>query len=151
MSSPISDAQAIAEAMAAWFDELGLGTWERSSGAYTAATEWPIYIGPDMPTTPHRLILITPTVQERLRADIVQSVQVRFRGAQDAPVSTVRDRAQAVMDACYPNGFPRVHTRLGDCNVGAIMFTNWLEIDSDSIRRHGSIQNYRVRFRRARP
>lgn len=137
-----------AQGAASW-DEFGQGT------AYTTDTAWPIYIGPDMPTSPDRLIVLTPGVQAHRGADILSSVQIRLRGLPDDENGShgdeVADKAQQIHDILYPNGFPLVHVAMGDIRVGAVFPGDALPLDPDGSRRHGSIQNFRLRTRRVGP
>lgn len=130
--------------LASW-DDFGAGT------AYTGATEWPIFIGPDVPAMPHRVIVLTPGPQMFTRADVMTSVQVRIRGLKDDTYIEVGDKAQEIMDLLYPNGFPLAHVALGSIRVGAVIPGSTLPLSPDADRRHGHIQNFGIRSRRPRP
>ena len=135
------------------WDERGEGTpYADAGGNLAEGIEWPTYIGPDMPATPDQIIVITPTVQSYMRADIVTGIQIRIRGARGALASVVADKGQAIFDALYPNGFPLVHVTMGTVRVGAVLPGDALPpLARDGERRHGFIQNFRLRTRRPRP
>lgn len=138
-------AQYLAEHDVAEWDDFGSGT------AYTSASEWPVFLGPDMPSTPDPIVVLTPGVTSYLRADIMQNVQIRVRGTAGVDEDEVADRAQRIMDVLYPNGFPLVHAQFGEIRVGAVLPGDRLPLSRDENRRHGIVQNVRIRARRPRP
>ena len=138
----------LAGGFAGWLAMNSLASWADVTGPYDSSTEWPIYQGPDMGTSPDRQMVITPGATTRTRADIVQALQIRYRGAQDEHPNSVMTQAQAVDDLCYPNGFPRVHVSLGYIRAGAILSGPGTPLGTDSRRRFEFVQNYRVRYRR---
>lgn len=144
---------------AAFLAENGAGVWDDFGNGtpYTTGSAWPIYLGPDMPVSPSRLIVLTPGVQTRIRADVIQNMQIRLRGnAADpdqlgAALDDVLGKTQEILDLVYPNGFPRAHVQLGPVRVGAIIPGDILPLASDGNRRPGATLNIRIRARRPRP
>jgi hypothetical protein len=138
----------LAAGFAGWLDVNGIGSWADVSGPYTSSTEWPIYLGPDMPSAPDQCIVITPTVRAPRRgADILQSMQVRLRGRADAGRNDVAAKAQDIEDLCYPNGFPRVFVQLGFLKAGQILNGPATLLPADGARRVGLTMNYTIRYR----
>lgn len=154
-----SFAHEIAGGTAAYLAGLGLVAWDDfgEGTAYTADSEWPTFLGPDMPPTPDSVVVITPTSQTKIRGDVLQGLQIRLRGpatsADEAHPDPriVADKAQAIEDALYPNGFPLVHVTLGAVRVGAVLFGNATPFSPDGRGRHGHVMNFTVRARRPRP
>lgn len=139
----------LAGGIAEYLDDNGLATWDYFGAIdYTTADVWPVFIGPDMPASPDRLICVTPGVVTRIRADIIVNIQIRLRGTVDGDVSEIGNQAQAIADLFYPNGFPLVHVALGPVRVGAVLPGDTLPIARDESRRHGHVQNFRIRARR---
>ena len=111
------------------------------------AAVWPMLEGPDMPTSPNRLVIVTAGEPVFVRATATANVQVRLRGAVDAGVDEVLEQAERIRRAFTPNGFPLVHATLGTLRVGEVRHLNGLVLSPDASRRFGHVQNYRVRFR----
>lgn len=149
-SSTRSYKRQIVGGVAVYLADNGLADWDDfgTGAAYDENSEWPVILGPDMPPLPHKLIVLTPGPQSFLRADVLTTVQIRLRGAQDATADEVEEEAQAIHDLFYPNGFPLAHVLLGTVRVGAVFPGDMLPLDPDSQRRHGHIQSIRVRSRR---
>lgn len=139
--------------MATFLAEQGLVEWDQyGEGApYTLASMWPVYPGPDMPSTPDRVVVITPGVTSFIRADIMQTFQIRLRGSKGSPASEVHNQMQAIHDVFYPNGMPLSHVALGPVRVGAVFPADRLPLSADESRRHGVLQNFRIRARRPGP
>lgn len=149
-SSALSYKRLLSGGAGAYLAGLGLATWDQfgTGAAYTAASPWPVYLGPNMPSSPDRIIVITPGVQSFVRADVETTIQIRLRGAVDDTADDVENQAQAIHDAFYPNGFPLGHVSFGGVLIGAVIPGDTLPLDPDANRRHGSIQNFRIRGRR---
>lgn len=145
--------QTVTAGVATYLAENGLASWDDFGNGtpYTSSTEWPIFLGPNMPATPNRLICLTPGVQSFVRADVTTSIQIRLRGSMGATSDEVEAKAQAIHDLFYPNGFPLAHVTLGTIRAGAVLPGDMLPVERDSNRRHGHIQSIRVRSRRPRP
>lgn len=157
-STTLSHARLVVGGVAQYLADRGLAAWDDYGNGepYDADTTWPVFIGPDVPTSPHRLIVLTFAGQTFDRADIETRVQVRLRslpdnGATEDPVDELYRQAQAIHDTFYPNGFPLVHARLGAVRVGKVTPGDTLPLDPDAARRSGIIQNFRIRSRRPRP
>lgn len=141
----------LAWGLASYLAEHNLLDWDDNEQGepYTAETECPTYIGPEMPAGPDRIAVITPGTQTFVRATVTTMMQVRLRGAADEPADVVAGHAQAIRDALYPNGFPLAHVSLGDVRVGAVIPSgSTLPIEADSARRAGYIMNFAIRARR---
>jgi len=147
----------IVDGIAKYLEEHGIASWDEfgEGEPYTGETEWPIYLGPDMPVSPNRVIVITPGVQSFMRADVMTSVQIRLRGTPSTPQDPHRDevssKMQEIHDLFYPNGFPLAHVTMGNIRVGAVFPGDAQPLDPDGSRRHGALQNFRLRTRRPRP
>ena len=112
-----------------------------------SGADWPMLEGPDVPTDPDRLVVVTAQEPVFVRATATATVQVRLRGSADADVGEVLEQAEAIRRAVTPNGFPLVHADLGTIRVGEVRHLNGLTLSPDGSRRFGFVQNYRVRFR----
>jgi hypothetical protein len=146
----MNDQDRVVDGFAAWIAAATDASWS-AAGAYTSATVWPIFRGPDMPPSPDQCIVITPTVVGQRRATIDQAIQVRIRGVAYSSPAAVRDMAQDIHDLAYPNGFPAVHLDMGGLRVGAIMPGPRAPIVRDERGRYGWISDYVVRWRKPRP
>lgn len=124
------------------WDQFGEGT------EYTDATAWPTYLGPDVPASPDRLVVITPTAMSTIRATRLVTLQIRLRGAAGGQLSEVADRAQLIEDTFHPNGFPLAHKLMGNIRVGAVLPGAPLPMPRDGNRRHEHIQSFTFRARR---
>lgn len=146
-----SDQTLIVRGFAAWIAAATAASWDGAGAGtpYTAATVYPIFVGPDMPATPDRIIVLTPTVPVQRMARIDQGLQVRVRGAAFADPDDVHDMAQAIQDLAYPNGFPAVGVDFGD-PVGRVAVLSGARgpIDRDDRGRHGFVANYVIRWRK---
>lgn len=88
----------VVNAFCALLAEEGVGSWQ-PDGAYPASAQRPIFVG-TMPTTPDRLIVVTPyTVSEEAGSTKVQGFQVRCRGTRD--MRDVEDTADDVRMAVH--------------------------------------------------
>jgi hypothetical protein len=141
--------------MAVYLSDLDLVSWnDYDATPYTDDDEWPTVIGPDGPPTPDQLVVITATTTApRIRARVMQGVQIRLRGpgsTQDSEPDPeiVAAKGQAIADALYPNGFPLVHVLLGDVRVGAVLSGSTMLLEPDTRGRHGLIMNFTVRAQR---
>lgn len=150
-SLPPADADLIVSGFANFLQANDVASWDGSMPAYTVDTPWPIFRGPDVPATPHQLIVLTPTTVARRASTIVQGLQVRLRGAEGENAYNVRARAQMIDDLCNPNGFPAAHLQMGAIRVGAILPGDQTPIDADGRGRHGWVLNYAIRYRKTRP
>lgn len=111
------------------------------------SADWPMFEGPDMPTSPDRLVVVTAQEPQFVRGTATATVQVRLRGSVDDGVDGVLEQAEAIRRAFTPNGFPLVHATLGTLRVGEVRHLNGLTMSPDASRRFGHVQNYRARFR----
>lgn len=134
--------------------DLGFGTWDDFGTAdvvYDTDTEYPIYGGPDLPSNPDRLILVSPVARSNVRSTYSVQTQVRLRGKPDEGPAVVARRAQDIADAFAPAGMPYVPVGglLGPLrNVGAVgLFGQTLPLTPDTARRWGYVINLRIRFR----
>lgn len=133
---------------AEWLRGHGVADWDRDGGpAYTAATEWPQYIGPAVPPTPHALLVLTAGVRSQVRGTVEQSVQIRGRGIPDGPASIIDDKLQQILALCSPNGFPRTAVTLGSIRVGLIRAGDLAPLGTDPARRHEAVLNVTIRYR----
>lgn len=156
-----SHAHLLTAGVAEFLAARGLASWDQwgEGTPYTAETTWPVFIGPEMPTSPDRCIILTPGVRTLVRANVDQAIQIRLRGLPyvagnpDSHLTALEYHAQQIADAFYPNGFPLVHADLGGIRVGIVRpgMTSDLPLSQDGNRRHGHIQNIRIRVRRPRP
>lgn len=150
-----SDQTLIARAFAAWVAAGTAATWDNAGAgpAYTAATNYPIFIGPDMPPTPDRIIVVTPTTIAQRMARIDQGLQVRVRGAAKlGDPDDVHTMAQALQDLAYPNGFPAVGVDFG-APIGRVSVLSAARgpIPRDDGGRFGFVANYVIRWRKVAP
>lgn len=154
-SSTRSHAERIAGGLAAFLAAAGVVQWDDfDEDPYDPLDppEWPTFLGPEMPATPDRCVVLTPTTRSYVRADVMQGVQIRVRGSVDGVSAEVLDKLQEIHDVIYPNGFPLSNATLGDVRVGAVLPAgDELPLDPDAGRRRGIIKNVRVRARRPRP
>lgn len=148
-----SDSDVVADGLAAWLaNGIGPVEFDGLPGVtYDADTEWPIFIGPDVPPTPDRLIVITPLSAPRVRGTVEQDVQIRLRGTGWDDAWQVRACAQAIVDYCTPNGFPRVHVNMGAVRVGMVKVETQTPIPVDGQKRPGYTLNLRIRYRKPLP
>lgn len=148
-SSTRSYTRLLVGGLAEYLAAVGLGSWDDFGEGVpnTGSSEWPIYLGPDVPATPDRLIVLTPGTRSFLRADIVTNIQIRLRGSVGASADEVQDHAERIHQALYPNGFPLAHVTMGELRIGAVFPGDTLPLDRDKNRRHGHIQSFRFRGR----
>lgn len=148
-----SDQHHVAHGFAAWVAGGTIATWDNAGAgpAYTAATVYPIFIGPDMPPTPDRVIVLTPTAVAQRMARIDQGLQVRVRGVAYADPADVQDMAQAIHDLAYPNGFPAVGVDFGTIGRVGVLTGARGPIVRDDDGRYGWVSNYVVRWRKVAP
>jgi hypothetical protein len=132
------------------WDDFGAGT------AYDSSTPWPTFIGPRMPTGPDALVVVTSTVQARIRADVLQGFQIRLRGdalSEDSEPDPEQINAlhDAILAVLYPNGYPLVHATLGNVRVGIVRYLGSMIAETDAAGRLGIMLNFQARARRPRP
>jgi hypothetical protein len=148
-----SDGDVVAAGFAAWIAN-GIDPIEFDGlpdVEYTTATEWPIYVGPDIPPSPDQVIVITPADAIRVRGTILQSLQIRLRGLAREDAWQVRACAQAIIDYCTPNGFPRGHVNMGAFRAGTVMIRSRMPIPVDGQKRPGMTVNLDIRYRKPLP
>ena len=144
----ISTTTRVLTGFATWLRQHGVASWDRDGGQpYTTETEWPQYIGPDVPPTPHALIVITAGVRSQQGGTITQGAQIRVRGSQDGPASIADDKMQQILELCSPNGFPRTAVALGTIRVGMIRAGDLVPLGTDAARRHEAVLNLSIRYR----
>lgn len=147
----MTDQLVIARAFAAWVAAGTAASWDGTGPAYTAATVYPIFLGPDMPATPDRLIVVTPTTVMQRMARIDQGLQVRVRGVEYGEPDDVHDMAQAIIDLANPNGFPTTADLGAPIGRAVILTGPRSSIARDDGHRHGFVANFVVRYRKVAP
>lgn len=148
-----SDQDLVVHGFAAWIAGASAATWDNAGAgpAYTASTVYPIFVGPDMPASPDRCIVLTPTIVGQRMARIEQGLQVRVRGAAFAAPADVHDMAQAIHDLAWPNGFPASGVDFGVIGRVVVLSGPRGPIDRDDRGRYGWVSNYVVRWRKVGP
>lgn len=148
-----SDQDLVVHGFAAWIAAGTIASWDNDGAGpfYTTSTVYPIFVGPDMPATPDRCIVLNPTIVTQRMARIDQGLQVRVRGTARAPAADVRDMAQQIQDLAYPNGFPAVGVDFGVIGRVAVLSSARGPIDRDEAGRHGWVANYVIRWRKVAP
>lgn len=151
-----SFAREIAVGFLTYLGEQDLIDFTALEDPFDGTEPWPGVLGPVLPPSPDQIVVVTPGPQSLLRADVMQGIQIRLRGARstteaEADPRVVQDRAQGIVDALYPNGFPLVHVSMGTVRIGAVLNPQMLPVDPDPSGRSGIIINVTARLRRPRP
>lgn len=144
--------QRIAEGMAWYMADHGIANWDRNGGdAYVDDTPWPTYLGPEMPSTPNRCIVVTPGAQSFVKANVLIGVQIRVRGEvrdKGGSIDQTQQKMQAIHDLFYPNGWPLSNAMLGNVRVGAVIPGSRMPLSPDERGRHGALEEFGIRARR---
>lgn len=150
-SADRSQAEVLTNALGAHLAAVGLADWDGGTMTvgteYDGATEWPQFMGPNMPMLA-RVLVLTPTATTTLRASVTQSFQIRARDRADAQVWDIAAKLQQIRDHFTPGGHPRSSFLLGDVAVSKVVTLDPTILPDDAERRPGATLNLTIHARR---